>query len=162
MYESSAVTSGTGSGPSLLDLVRQLHSATELLVDAAAERYGISRIDLRCLEILDRQGPRTAGQLAEASHLSPAAITKVLRRLEQGGYVVVSTPAEDRRRQVAEVTVRHQQLRGAVWRPVQEQLERVLSVLTDDDRAVLATTLTDLAQVSEQQARRIRSEAGGA
>jgi DNA-binding MarR family transcriptional regulator len=50
------------------------------------QKLGINRTDLRCLNIVDNQGPMTAGRLAELSGLTTAAVTTVLDRLERAGY----------------------------------------------------------------------------
>jgi predicted transcriptional regulator len=49
-----------------------------------AEALGINATDLRCLDILAQRGPLTAGQLAEAMHLSSGMIDF----LEQGSEMV--------------------------------------------------------------------------
>jgi hypothetical protein len=54
--------------------------------EVAYEKLGINRTDGRCLDIVENQGPLTAGELAELSGLTTAAVTSVLDRLEQAGY----------------------------------------------------------------------------
>jgi DNA-binding MarR family transcriptional regulator len=139
--------------------LRRLHAATEQLLDAAAVRYGVSRIDMRCLEVLERRGPSTAGELAKATELSPAAITKVLRRLQDAGYAVVETPATDRRQTIARTSDQHDQLRVAVWTPIQQSALAALGRLDDEQHAALAGLLEELASASETHARLIRDGA---
>ena len=64
---------------------------------------GINRTDLRCLDILGQRGPLTAGQLAEAMHLSTGAITTLVDRLERAGYARRSRDTTDRRRVLVEL-----------------------------------------------------------
>ena len=51
-----------------------------------ATANAINRTDGRCLDIVENQGPLTAGRLAELSGLTSAAVTAVLDRMERAGY----------------------------------------------------------------------------
>src|SRR5262245_12429382 len=66
--------------------VRASQTATELLDHATAEYLDIDGTAFRCLDIIDQEGPMTAGRLAERARLSPAATTALLDRLESKGY----------------------------------------------------------------------------
>jgi DNA-binding MarR family transcriptional regulator len=135
-----------------LGAVRALHSAVEDLLDAAATTYGINRTDLRCLELLDRQGPMSAGQLSAEVGISPAAVTKLLQRLQRSGFLTVEKPASDHRQQIARTSDRHRALRTAVWGPVRQGADAVFATLSESDRHQLTRTLQSLAEVARNQA----------
>ena len=81
--------------------MRQTGSTLQLLGQLAAERIGVNATDLNCLNIvaLGRPGdPLTAGELARQTGLTPASITGVLDRLEDGGFVRRERDPKDRRR----------------------------------------------------------------
>ena len=84
--------------------VRASQTATELLDSTVAEYLGLDRSAYRALDILDQQGPMTAGQLAERARLSPGATTALLDRLEEKGLARRTRDTEDRRRVLVEVT----------------------------------------------------------
>ena len=84
--------------------VRASQSATDQMDDAACRALGINRTDGRCLDIVDREGPVSAGRLAEASGLTTAAVTAVIDRLEKVGYARRLSDANDRRRVLVELT----------------------------------------------------------
>lgn len=135
---------------------RQLHSATEELLDAAAERYGINRNDLRCLEILEREGPTQPAKLAEASGLSRAAITKVLDRLERAGYITRSGDRDDRRTHQVRTSAHQARQRHEIWEPV---LAAARAALNDHDVAelqMLAAALSRLADANRESAGSLR------
>src|SRR4051812_20650922 len=70
----------------------------------AAERLGVNRTDLHCINIIENSGGLTAGELAKEAGLTTGAVTGVIDRLERAGYARrVSDPA-DRRRVKVEVT----------------------------------------------------------
>ncbi|WP_405493027.1 MarR family winged helix-turn-helix transcriptional regulator [Nocardia sp. NBC_00511] len=53
---------------------------------ALADYLGIGRNDLRCLDVIMREGPRSAGYLATRLHLTPGSVTALLGRLEAKDY----------------------------------------------------------------------------
>ncbi|MBA2518706.1 MAG: MarR family transcriptional regulator, partial [Chloroflexia bacterium] len=57
-----------------------------LFSQAIADQVGLNPTDLEALEVLLRQGPLTAGKLAEITGLTTGAITGVVDRLERKGY----------------------------------------------------------------------------
>jgi DNA-binding MarR family transcriptional regulator len=71
---------------------------------AIAERLGITVSDLECLDYLADAGQVTAGQIAERTNLTTGAVTSMLRRLQQAGYVTAERDPADRRRMI--VTLR--------------------------------------------------------
>jgi DNA-binding MarR family transcriptional regulator len=84
--------------------VRASQTATEMLDDAIADYLGLHPTAFRCLDILDQEGPMTAGRLAERARLSPGATTALLDRLEEKGLARRTRDTEDRRRVLVEVT----------------------------------------------------------
>jgi DNA-binding MarR family transcriptional regulator len=82
---------GEARRDSLGELIRGYQRDTDAFDEAVAERLGVNRTDLRCLDVLVEgagQGRQlTPKELAEASQLSPSAITTVLDRLANAGYV---------------------------------------------------------------------------
>jgi DNA-binding MarR family transcriptional regulator len=83
--------------------IRRSQNVSEAFDEQVASVLGINRTDLRCLDILDQRGPLTAGQLAEAMHLSTGAITTLVDRLERAGYARRVRDTEDRRRVLVEL-----------------------------------------------------------
>src|SRR5262249_6138398 len=75
-----------------------------MLDSAVADYLGLDRSAYRALDILDQEGPMTAGRLAERALLSPGAITALVDRLEEKGLARRTRDDEDRRRVLIEVT----------------------------------------------------------
>src|SRR5580658_5836286 len=53
--------------------------------EGLAKKLKLSRTDMRCLDLIGRLGPLTAGRLAEESGLTTGAVTFILDRLEEAG-----------------------------------------------------------------------------
>jgi DNA-binding MarR family transcriptional regulator len=99
----------------LNDEFRQLSTATILFHQAIADRLGMNVTDHKCAEILLRNGPITAGELAQHTGLTTGAITGVIDRLEKAGFARRTKDAHDRRRVIIE--------------PILKQIERVIGPL---------------------------------
>ncbi|MET7862843.1 MarR family transcriptional regulator [Micromonospora taraxaci] len=88
---------------------------------AIAERLGLTVSDLECLDYLADAGSATAGQVAERTNLTTGAVTSMLRRLQQAGYVTAERDPADRRRVI--VTLRPERI-AEVKRPYEPFAER--------------------------------------
>jgi len=99
----------------LVAAVRASQTATELLDAAIADYLGVNDTDFRCLDILDQEGPMTAGRLAQRARLSPAAMTTLLDRLERRGLARRARDDDDRRRVLVEVTPKLRELGGELY-----------------------------------------------
>jgi DNA-binding MarR family transcriptional regulator len=97
-------------------------NAADTMDAAVADLLGVNRTDVLCLDILARLGTVPAGRLAEESRLTTGAITAVLDRLEQAGYVRRLDDPADRRRVLVETTDRFRELAEHAWGPVAEEL----------------------------------------
>jgi DNA-binding MarR family transcriptional regulator len=97
-------------------------NAADAMDAAVAELLGVNRTDVICLDILARLGTVTAGRLAEESRLTTGAITAVLDRLEQAGYVRRVADPTDRRRVLVDTTDRFKELAEHAYGPVAQEL----------------------------------------
>lgn len=71
---------------------------------ALASRAGINVTDVNVLAMLDKNGPMTAGQIAEQAGLSKGgAITAVIDRLQKSGYLRRRRDTHDRRKVIIEL-----------------------------------------------------------
>jgi DNA-binding MarR family transcriptional regulator len=82
----------------VMDAGRELGARTVLFHEAVAQQMGLTPTLGKCLDLLVRNGPLTAGQLADVTGLTTGAITGIIDRLEETGYVRRVRDPEDRRR----------------------------------------------------------------
>nr|BFE72473.1 hypothetical protein GCM10020092_057740 [Actinoplanes digitatis] len=88
---------------------------------AIADGLGLTVSDLECLDFLADVGSATAGQVAERTNLTTGAVTSMLRRLQQAGYVTAERDPADRRRVI--VTLRPERA-AELERPYERFAER--------------------------------------
>jgi DNA-binding MarR family transcriptional regulator len=134
--------------------IRASQTATEMLDSAVADYLGIHRTDYRCLDILDQEGPMTAGQLAERAQLSPGAITTLLDRLERKNLARRARDTEDRRRVLVEVTPELRE-RGAQLYGTPEEAASSLDVYSDEQLEFLTDFLRGSVAFQEERMRRL-------
>lgn len=96
--------------------LRGLHAAVDSLSQTVADKLGVNRTDLRCLQMLGQFGPLTAGQLAEASGLTTGALTTVIDRLEKTGVARRVRDEVDRRRVYVTLTPSASQQLHSIYR----------------------------------------------
>ncbi|MFF0175953.1 MarR family winged helix-turn-helix transcriptional regulator [Micromonospora profundi] len=95
MSQDPARTSAIGD---LMRAGREMSRLSMVFRYAIAERLGLTVSDLECLDHLADVGSATAGQVAERTNLTTGAVTSMLRRLQQAGYVTAERDPADRRR----------------------------------------------------------------
>ncbi|MFY1696653.1 MULTISPECIES: MarR family transcriptional regulator [unclassified Solwaraspora] len=95
---------------------------------AIAERLGLTVSDLECLDYLADAGSATAGQVADRTNLTTGAVTSMLRRLQQAGYVSAEHDPADRRRVI--VTLRPKRM-ADLERPYEQFAERTRRLVAD-------------------------------
>jgi DNA-binding MarR family transcriptional regulator len=82
---------------------RASSAATVMFHTAVAARQGLSASEEKALDLLERLGPLTAGELARQSGLAPASVTALINRLEAKGFARRVQNPSDRRSVLVEV-----------------------------------------------------------
>lgn len=138
--------------------VAEFQSAVDVVDEAAAERLGVNRTDLRALGMLVRRGPMTAGELAEACGLSRGAMTTAIDRLERADYARRARDLRDRRSVRVEATPRARRLATELYGPIGEAGMARLRRYSDEELALLRDFLRAGRRLQEEHAARIRAE----
>lgn len=122
----------------LNDATRQMSTWTVMFHSAIANQLNLNITDHKCLDILNDQGPMTAGQLAEITGLTTGAVTGVIDRLEYVGFVRRDRDARDRRRVIVQpIHEKAAQMIGPIFMHFQQRYEPVLDGYSDDELRVL-------------------------
>ena len=141
--------------------LRKIDFQGEVFGQSVAIRMGLSESDIKALELLVDHDPVTAGRLAELLNLSTGAVTRVLDRLEQAGYVRRTADAADRRRVVVEVVPeRLSAIRDALG-SLGEAHAGVVAGYTDDELELINGFLSKMADVEQARAEAVRESPGG-
>ena len=127
--------------------------------ERAAKKLKLSRTDMRCLDLIGRLGPMTAGRLAEESGLTTGAVTFILDRLEEAGMVTRRRDTEDRRRVWVEIAPEAQKRLQEVQQPVAEEMREVAQRFKADELAIVRDYMRQAKEVFQRQVRGVVHDA---
>jgi DNA-binding MarR family transcriptional regulator len=108
---------------------------------AIADAVGLHQTDQECLDLLDWAEPLSAGEIAAHLGLTSGAVTSLLDRLENGGWVRRERDPADRRRVVVHLS--HER-GGELWplyRQMSETIDNYREALADDELATVVRFL---------------------
>jgi len=140
--------------------IRASQTATDAFDHAVADYVGLDRTAYRCLDILDQEGPMTAGRLAERARLSPGAMTALLDRLERRGLARRTRDTKDRRRVLVEVTPQLRQMAAELYGTPEEGAD-ALAAYTDEQLEFLISFLRGNVAYQEERMRRLEALKAG-
>jgi DNA-binding MarR family transcriptional regulator len=142
----------------LLVAGRSLGNSSSMLLNACAERLGLHSTDWGCVLLLNEAlpTPLTAGQLAELTGLTTGAVTGVLDRLENAGYVRRERDPADRRRVIVQLVPEEMARIQPMFDGMIADMIAMHREYSDDELAVIVEMLTRSSEILRTHARRIR------
>lgn len=124
---------------------RRLGAAFDARDAAIADRLGISRSELRLLNLLE-DGPRPHTEIAAHLRLSRAAVTAMVDRLVAAGLVDRAASNDDRRVKLVSLTGRVWGVLAGFYRPAGERVLDVLATSEVADADELAAIMIAMAE----------------
>ncbi|MEV0194918.1 MarR family transcriptional regulator [Nonomuraea sp. NPDC050691] len=143
----------------LAEAGREHSNAAVMFHSTVSARMGLGMTEEKTLDLLQRLGPLTAGQISEHSGLTPASVSGLIDRLERKGLARRVRDTVDRRKVIVEID--HAGVAG--FGDLFEGLVRGLSGLyedyTDEQLALILDFLTRSAEVQRQATTELAGEA---
>ncbi|MFJ9415667.1 MarR family winged helix-turn-helix transcriptional regulator [Streptomyces sp. NPDC101227] len=136
---------------------RRYLAAYVLFNQAVADHLGLHPTDVQCLSLMTADpGPLTVKQIADMTGLTTGSATRLVDRLERGGYVVRAPDQQDRRR-VLVTTVPDRLARvTALWDDLGGAWQALLDDHTDAELEVITRHMRRANDLSHAQMRRLR------
>jgi DNA-binding MarR family transcriptional regulator len=144
---------------SVIRSLRRVNLQGSFFGQTVAIRFGLSESDVEALEVLLDTGAATAGRLSELMGLSSGAVTRVIDRLEQAGYVRRVPDPADRRRVVVELIPEKMIEMEATMANFGEKSASEIGRYTDAELAVINDFLTRMAEITRDEANAMRDAA---
>jgi DNA-binding MarR family transcriptional regulator len=118
-----------------------------------AEQLGLNPTDSRVLGYLEEVGEATAGELADLTGLSTGAMTKVIDRLEEGGFARRRPDPADRRKVLVSIDQQSEATRTMeeAFKPLAEAVGMLLARFSPEELEVVA-------RFAEEATRLLRTE----
>ena len=137
--------------------IQAFQSSVDAFDEIAAQRLAVTRTDMRCLEILLRDGAASAGAIGQAVGLTSGGVTAMLTRLERQGYVRRATDPADRRRVTVEVTEQARRLTDELYGPIVHDGFELLDKYGAAELTLLTDFLTATRELYERHLTRVRA-----
>jgi DNA-binding MarR family transcriptional regulator len=119
--------------------------------EGVAKKLKLSRTDMRCLDLIGRLGPMTAGRLAQESGLTTGAVTFILDRLEEAGMVTRRRDTEDRRRVWVQIVPEAQQRLQDLQQPVADEMRHLAQRFKADELEIVRNFMQQAKEVFQRQ-----------
>ena len=141
---------------SVLRSLRRVNLQGSLFGQTVAIRFGLSESDIEALEVLIDTGAATAGKLSDLTGLTTGAITRVIDRLEQAGYVRRVPDPTDRRRVIVELVPERMSAVEATMTRVTDRSASEIGHYSEAELAVINDFLGRMAAITHAEATALR------
>lgn len=142
---------------------REFTTAALMFHSVVAERLGLSLTDLKALDILQRCGPLTAGEMALQTRLATASVTSLLDRLERKRFVRRLRDPRDRRRVIVQLSPDLEQHFAAVFESFGRSTQTRIESYSEGELHIIHSFLSRGArEMREETAKLVEREAAPA
>ena len=121
---------------------------SQTIANAYAERFGISITEWRVLAVLGRYPELSANAVAERTAMDKVAVSRAVARLLKTGLIEREIHGTDRRRSVLRLSRAGHGVYDQVVPMALDYERKLLSALSEEERAILDRLLTRLDQAS--------------
>jgi DNA-binding MarR family transcriptional regulator len=121
-------------------LGREFSTAIVMFHEAVGRLMGLSAVERKCIDVLRRLGPVTAGTIGEHTGLTTGAVTGLMDRLEKAGYVRRERDPRDRRKVVVQLlpNERMDALLAAAFGPFGDDMAKIAARYSQAELRVIA------------------------
>ncbi|KII00074.1 MarR family transcriptional regulator [Streptomonospora alba] len=141
------------------DLGWRLSTAVVLFHEAVGRHLGLRALDHRALGLIEREGPLTAGALAESTGLTPGAVTGLVDRLRRHGYVRRTPDPADRRRVLISVDPDARPDFAGAFAGLSKAMSELMATYDETETAAIADYVTNTVAILQAETRRMTAAA---
>jgi DNA-binding MarR family transcriptional regulator len=141
-----------------IEKFREMSTETILFHQAVADTVGLYITDHQCVHFIHRYGAMPAGSLAELTGLTTGAVTGIIDRLEEAGYVKRTNDPNDRRRTIV-VPTRNKKLERKlemIFMPLHEKMHKLMSSYSDSELTSLLDAMTKSIKLTHEESKKLR------
>lgn len=143
-------------------LGREFITAVVVFHESVGRVLGVTAVERKCLDVLSRKGPMTAGAIAEHTGLTSGAVTGLVERLRKAGYVDRASDPADRRRVLVSLrpNTRLDEVLPKVFGPLGADMAEVNSHFDQGELAAIADFLRRTTDVLVKHTTRVNHGIG--
>ncbi|CBG70517.1 putative MarR family transcriptional regulator [Streptomyces scabiei 87.22] len=139
---------------------REHSNAAVMFHAAVGARMGLGMTEEKTLDLLEREGPLTSGEIVARTGLAPASVSGLVDRLERKGFVRRTRDQADGRRVIVEIDRDHVASFGALFADFVTGLEALYAGYTEEQLDVILDFLRRSAAVQQQATGKLTGQAG--
>ncbi|ALO94643.1 MarR family winged helix-turn-helix transcriptional regulator [Streptomyces olivaceoviridis] len=137
---------------------RRYLAAYVLFNQAVADHLGLHPTDVQCLSLLTAEPePLTVRQIADRTGLTTGSATRLVDRLERGGYVTRTPDRQDRRRVLVTPVPERLARVTALWDDLGQTWQTLLDDHSEDELRAITRHLRRAHDLGHTQVRRLRA-----
>ncbi|ROP51974.1 MarR family winged helix-turn-helix transcriptional regulator [Streptomyces sp. PanSC9] len=137
---------------------RRYLAAYVLFNQAVADHLGLHPTDVQCLSLLTAESaPLTVRQIADMTGLTTGSATRLVDRLERGGYVARTPDPTDRRRVLVTPVPERVARVTALWDDLGRTWRTILDDHSEDELEAIIRHMRRGNELSHSQIERLRS-----
>ena len=137
--------------------LQRYQRSVQLFDDTVGRTLGLGPADLRCLDWL-ADGPKTAGLLATATGLRPAATTALIDRLAEKGLVERVRSDTDRRQVLVRMTDEGMRTTYAVYAPLVEEGQGLFAHRSIAELTAMRDVLLEMQELTDRHRERLAEQ----
>jgi DNA-binding MarR family transcriptional regulator len=137
---------------------RENSNAAVMFHAAVGARMGLGMTEEKTLDLLEREGPLTAGDIAGQTGLAPASVSGLIDRLERKGFVRRVRDHNDGRRVIVEMNREQVATFGTLFAAFVAGLEALYASYTDEQLAVILDFLRRSAAIQRDATGELTSQ----
>ena len=140
-------------------LGREFTTAIVMFNEAVGRLLGLSAVERKCVNVLRRLGPVTAGTIGEHTGLTTGAVTGLMDRLLPAGYVQRARDPHDRRKVVVQLLPNEQMdaLLATAFDPFTDDMTKMAARYSEAEFRAIADWIRRTTDVLIGNTRRIMS-----
>ncbi|MEU1723737.1 MarR family winged helix-turn-helix transcriptional regulator [Actinomadura sp. ATCC 39365] len=142
----------------LVEAGRESSNAAVMYHSAMGERLGLGMTEEKTLDLLQRHGPLTAGELSQHTGLAPASVSGLIDRLEAKWLVRRVRDTKDRRRVIVEINWERLAGFGELFEPFVAAMSGLYDRYTDDELALIVDFLRRSTALQRAATTELRAE----
>jgi DNA-binding MarR family transcriptional regulator len=139
---------------------RRLSAYTLMFHQAVAVHLRLNVTDLKCLDLARSETSLTPGRLAELTGLTTAAVTSILDRLEQAGFVQRERDPSDRRKVLVRPCAGRAEEVARLFAPLDQALSQLYDRYTTEELAFLNEFALYVGQILQTETARLGEQSG--
>ncbi len=131
---------------------RRTSTETIMFHQAVADALDLNITDHKCMELLNRLGPMTAGKLSELTGLTTGAVTGIVDRLEKAKLAKRTTDPKDRRKIIITLAD-NKTVSKKLWKifgSMSKAMEEVLSGYNEKELKLFLDFMTNVLEKSQE------------